>query len=180
MCILATGSCIDLPLIIMRVIYWWLPTRINLCPLDGSIVRCLYLNLLHPFILVTVPKTKGGWEGLNKGELVWVLKKQTNHNTMRDGYWVWTFPTPVPIHYRSFWYWYPNKTKTNSLRNIKVFFNKTFPKQKLKWKNKNEHLDQVKSDRKRSKQHVKPSFDTWVYRHILVGAQKLLRFDTQT
>lgn len=71
MCVLATGSCIDLPLIIIRVIYWRVPTKINLRPLEDSVVGGLFLNILHLFILVTVPKTKGGWEGLNKGVVFW-------------------------------------------------------------------------------------------------------------
>ncbi len=41
-------------------IYRLLPTKINPRPLEGSIVCCLLLNLMHLFILVTLPKTKKG------------------------------------------------------------------------------------------------------------------------
>lgn len=61
MCGLATGSCIDLPLIIIRVIYWRLRTKINLRPLEDSdeAAPAAPLNLSYT-------KNKGGWEGLNK------------------------------------------------------------------------------------------------------------------
>ncbi len=76
-----TGSHIDLLLIIMRVVYRRPPTEINLRPLEGSIRRCLSLNLLHLFILVTLPKTKWEKEGLKSGVQEFKIRLKKKQDT---------------------------------------------------------------------------------------------------